>query len=351
MTVSKDWIQIPRPHFDDELSACIAAGDCRRVRELFDQAFWDEYKIFLTWEHLKSALVHEDKPMLKLLVTWGATATEASLAQLWSASGSKYPRYLKLLRQCGVRIPAAAAALPLSEPPAPEADMIAMVPEEWKKVLQALHDAGAEEAMIAGGALRDLFNNRAIKDVDIFLQPRGSENDNKIFLKEVFRKAGLAVAGQSDYSTSYFSDEAALPSAEKGQAFLVHRLGPYATVINYVSESWTVIAGPQKTEYNIIFVGKPGLLAATELIEGFDVGLCRIAYNGAKIITSAGYDSDVQNRRITLLLPNNTSSGHLQRIAKKYPDWELCAKAKKLLAPEPKRGFWLGGSGCNTGMR
>jgi hypothetical protein len=107
MTVPPRPMQIPRPNFDDKLSACIAAGDCQQVRDLFDRAFWDDYKIFLTWEHLKTALKAENKPMLKLLVTWGARPNDEGLAWLWFR---EYRHFIKLLRQCGLPLSDAAIA-------------------------------------------------------------------------------------------------------------------------------------------------------------------------------------------------------------------------------------------------
>ena len=44
------------------------------------------------------------------------------------------------------------------------------------------------------------------------------------------------------------------------------------------------------------------------------------------------YKRDANGRKITLVKENHTTVDHLKRIIKKYPDWELCAESKNLLA-------------------
>jgi hypothetical protein len=61
---------------DGALLAAAESGDCNKARALFDKAFWENRKIVPSWEHLKVALLREDKPMMRLLVTWGAKAPE-----------------------------------------------------------------------------------------------------------------------------------------------------------------------------------------------------------------------------------------------------------------------------------
>src|SRR3569623_1528091 len=46
---------------------------------------------------------------------------------------------------------------------------IADIPERWQTVLRYVQNV-APDAVIAGGALRDLDNGRPVKDIDIFVQ-------------------------------------------------------------------------------------------------------------------------------------------------------------------------------------
>jgi len=206
-------------------------------------------------------------------------------------------------------------------------DMAREIPVEWKRVLQGVQDIGAEEAVIVGGALRDLFNKRAIKDVDIFLKSRGGTEANKRLLREAFSAAMVDLK------------EGALENAP--EKISPPPEAPADSMVQLRIESWTLEAKNSGTVFNFIFVennipgGKDEF--TQRMIDRSDLGLCKIAYNGVNaggeetLIVSDDYKKDAQNKTITLLRQENTSKDHLQRIVKKYPDWTPCPKAKKIL--------------------
>src|SRR5262249_19343650 len=74
--------------------------------------------------------------------------------------------------------------------------LIDRVPDEWKRIVKSFQLRGANEAVIAGGALRDLFNDREIKDVDIFLRSQGNQKRNRRLIAEVFDAAGVEIQEQ-----------------------------------------------------------------------------------------------------------------------------------------------------------
>jgi len=350
--------------WDDDLSECVGRdlerGDCREVRAFFDSHFWSgtmdtgshhRWMTQVTWEHVKLALKAESKPMLKLLVTWGAQVTDEEMARLRAVAKDKYPQYLKLLRQSGLPLSAEAMKdIPYVEPEAAFLNA-GLIPEEWRRVLRVFHDQGAGEAMIAGGALCDLFNGRAINDVDIFLGSRGSEKNNRAFLGDVFNATRLRFTGDCE-APDYYLDEDDLPSPDNSKLSIRHE-GNLGTITGEArAESWAVKVKSRETEYKIVFVDNfkfinkdsghyvPGFFNKEFLMNGFDLGLCQIAYDGKEISRTYAYDNDVKYQQITLRNPNDQSREHLQRIVKKYPDWKLCAESRKLLAPPAKRGFW-----------
>ena len=205
------------------------------------------------------------------------------------------------------------------------------IPAEWRQVLRTFQDKGAKEAVIAGGALRDLFNHKPVKDVDIFIRTQGSQKKNRQMLEEAFRSTRLEITYQQS-GNDYFSGERFPAPKAKNNG-------------RNVAESWTIIAGRDKTEYNIIFV--PELVSPLKLIESFDFGLCQIGYDGKIIFSTNRYNDDVRDKRICFALTdvNDTSAEHLQRIIKKYPDWKLCAESKKILSTpdttSPSRSYRL----------
>jgi hypothetical protein len=102
------------------------------------------------------------------------------------------------------------------------------------------------------------------------------------------------------------------------------------------------VAGPKKTEYNIVFIDKT--LAedlrrkmVSELLRAFDIGLCQIGTDGKKIITTGLYDSDINTKQIEVWHENPCSLEHLQRVIEKYKDYKVGAEAKKILnKPRPR---------------
>jgi len=360
----------PMPAYADALTDSVARGDLAGARAHFDKVLWGDSEQRATWDQLQIAVQRSDVPMARLLVTWGARATEADLAALKKVSPAKYPEYLQTLRRAGHGISpkalresvAEAATLPDSATNLSlEKTVIkafiddgfidyrsALLPKEWRQILHTMQQTGAPEALIGGGALRDLFNKRAIKDVDIFLQSRGNENKNRKFIRQAFQKAGVNIEKQVVARGMYGGDvREELPDPKKS-VFQQHLGSGYRTIrVASNSEAWTVIAGKEKTEYNIVFIDgplgkmlkaaveKPGGSSAAVMIKAFDLGLCQIGFDGAHIVTTEAYQEDVRGKKITLHVDNGTSQQHIARVVKKYPDWALSPEAQKALTPPP----------------
>ncbi|MBI3440838.1 MAG: hypothetical protein HY052_03375 [Proteobacteria bacterium] len=344
---------LPTSELDDALTAAVKSGNCERARELFDRAFWDNHKIVPGWDHLKIALLREDKPMMRLLVTWGAKAPD-SPEQLAGIPADKYARYARILRECGMNaaVVEAAAVAAKTAAPAPvqkvpvavedpvqkslEGLIRSLPTEEWWQVLAAVQNIGAPEAVIAGGALRDKLNGRPVKDVDIFLKTRGDKKQNKQFLERAFAVAGLGIVPTkiAGYRNGYFERG----TTENISDPVVTTMKTSLLTKKKISESWIIMAGPQNTEYNIIFVEggqaqAPPAVFAERLIKDFDFGFCQIAYNGHGLTTTAAFQRDVTNKQIMLNEGKTAAPGHLERLCKKYPDWEVCPESGDLLKP------------------
>jgi hypothetical protein len=368
--------QIPRqkdspfsqPEFSDELSGYVARGNAGMVRKYFDDVLWEKKSERPTWAHLKLAVLREDKAIAKLLVTWGARATEGDLAELQRMDPKKYPDYLKVLRQAGHSMTAEkiSAGNKIAEKAQDRNDSlneeiirsfiddkfvdhrINQIPQEWRKTLHAFHETGAKEAIIAGGALRDTFNKRAVKDVDIFLKSRGSVKKNRKFLKQVFAAAGLRLVGQPVYTGGYGNDMQDLPDPKQGVFIPRRNLGYGGIIPETKSESWVVIAGSGKTEYNIVFMEGPLAEAmgkavmenrtpAKQAISAFDLGLCQIGYDGDAIVTTEKYRKDVAQKLIEIDQDNPSTLNHVERIRKKYDDWKIGSALAKVIQKEEER--------------
>ncbi|MBI1214403.1 MAG: hypothetical protein GC185_01130 [Alphaproteobacteria bacterium] len=363
-----------------EMMALIAQGDVKKLRAHLEESFWKGAPEQPVWDHLLEALKTGKREMVRLLVTYDARPTAQDLEALKAQAGEAYPQYLRLLRQGGLPTSLAAfeeyarqieAGKEAAEKAASERKLreqeeavaraaveqsvkkamkmqVESIPAEWRKVLFEIQSQSASEAVIAGGALRDLFNDRPVKDVDIFLKTRGSERKNRKFLKSVFNAAGLKVQEQVTHNGGYSIKRNAFPDPGTQKFKVVSGSGYGRMESETRAESWKVIAGPEKTEYNVVFMseefaarvnppGSKGPGTMKGIIEAFDFGLCQIATDGESIAETPLYKKDVAEKTITLDKGNSSSKEHLQRIVKKYPDWKLDEGAKKMLAYEPPK--------------
>lgn len=353
---------MPHPQIDATgLLGLVRLGNVDAVRRYFDESLHGREITRPAWPHLRAAVEAYNVPMAKLLVTWGAQATTGELETLIAERGDKAVKDVLCLRLAGVNLhdlPAVTQTveqnnLPAQDQTAPPAAVATpsiadKIPQEWKDVLSAIQQAGAGEALIAGGALRDLANDRPVKDVDIFLADRWM---NKRLIVKAFAAAGLVIHNQM-VSEGYGAVAKKMTRGTKeafNEVTKTMKRDGYGQIFEHKkvkegAEAWTVIAGPGKTEYNIVFIkgemGKDmkrekasGGSAATLLLEQFDIGLCQIAYDGAHVRTLKPFDTDLNNKTLTLVRPNHSSKAHIERVAKKYPDFKLCPNADNLLNP------------------
>lgn len=87
----------------DALTRAILKKDTARARELFDHAFWHQTTFKPDWFHLYQAVERQDRPMVKLLTTYGATWTEDQAKILTVALADKLEGLTGILHAAGIR--------------------------------------------------------------------------------------------------------------------------------------------------------------------------------------------------------------------------------------------------------
>lgn len=171
------------------------------------------------------------------------------------------------------------------------------IPPAWRELIDNLKSVGFFEACIAGGALRDLDNERPVKDLDLFVTDRG-EHTYDMLVKAL--GPGTSIIHRN-YAASYpgFAD---------------------------VAEVWSF------TPHDIRI---PVQVVCTELRHGpqaviarCDFGMSRIAFDGEKVIMHEDYRLDKALKRFTLCRCDDTeqferSFARWQRLREKYPEYVL----------------------------
>lgn len=177
-----------------------------------------------------------------------------------------------------------------------------IVPPEWEE-LRSLVAKACGTTLIVGGALRDLDNGVAVKDIDLFVlvPPLLRESFDPAFYEAALRCCvpGLEVTEQLHTDYCDFRDE--------------------------VFHVTTCRVAGFEYDVQIIFAA---LDTEMEAIERVDFGLCQIGWTGAELIRSEAYDIDKACRQFTLLqCPSDyhrkRSVRRYERFLAKYPDWDF----------------------------
>lgn len=170
------------------------------------------------------------------------------------------------------------------------------IPQAWQDVLRSIQDAGFPEAIIAGGALRDLDHGVEIKDVDIFVKDRGEETYTMLC-------RAFGYEGERVHSAS---------------------LAEYRSANSEIVEVYEFYPG-DAPPYQVIVTGDHGGDFMQHQLDRFDIGLCRVAYNGRRVEYTSPYCHDKALKLLRLISPMNEAQSieRLHRIGNKYPEHKL----------------------------
>jgi hypothetical protein len=186
------------------------------------------------------------------------------------------------------------------------------VPAGWQRALEIIH-MDFPDAVIAGGALRDLILGREIKDIDVFAHANGNYDTpwtsaqlkgcmdhylgpSKISINEAFAKACPAITG-----------------------------------VVCAVEIWARYTLPNPVQ--LILTPFPVTLRSA--VARIDFGLCRVAYDGKTLYRSPEFDYDAENKQFTLYRADNDrqywrSQARWERFQAKYEGWPMDVTAEAL---------------------
>jgi len=164
-------------------------------------------------------------------------------------------------------------------------------------------------AIIAGGAIRDMYHNKPVKDIDIFVpdhSPTGVDVFSPDFWKQQF---GLATSIYSDDYVKPVSDGDDGSCNEKEYINMVWEISSNGVLYNIV------IANIDPTEYVTRF---------------FDVGLCKAYCDGVKIRLTSDFMYDSKHKKLTLVSEdmsqdefNYMMDNHIRKLKIKYHGYSL----------------------------
>lgn len=168
-----------------------------------------------------------------------------------------------------------------------------VIPAEWKKVLHSVQEL-FPQAVIAGGALRDLWHGKPAKDVDIFIpikEDGGLYEDEILSIDPYAEKIAASVYGQAG--------NAATPGFRN--IYVIWRL----TIEGVI--------------YECIFIEDRG----EDVIDVFDLSIAQIAFDGNSVRTTANFNRTIFDKVIRVCNVNRSDrqTKRMERVLSKYPEY------------------------------
>ena len=170
------------------------------------------------------------------------------------------------------------------------------IPLVWQVVFGNVQ-AAAPKAMMAGGCLRDLFAEKPVNDIDIFVPVESLfEAEKAIKLTHPAMTKTIAEAyltHDTDVSSIWY----------------------YQTLLNNLPP------------VNLILVSEERCTLDYQLTR-FDFGICQIGWAGGELLHTEAYSRDVENKTFTLKdRQSDTQYAHSMtrwdRLSRKYPEFTL----------------------------
>jgi hypothetical protein len=169
--------------------------------------------------------------------------------------------------------------------------------KHWSDLLSRIQTI-APDAHVAGGAVRDVLRDsgqgamiESINDIDIFFG-RKLTSSNKECEAERDRAASILNLVNDDFG--YKSDDIWYGRYEGFSDNII-----WGTKRSERHFSKRDVNHGQYTPLNFVWLNE--VLTPEENIARFDFGLCRVAFDGKRIITTPEYEHDVRNGCLTML--------------------------------------------------
>ena len=234
------------------------------------------------------------------------------------------------------------------------------IKDAYKKHCFAANRGGATNAIIAGGAIRDTLNGVWVKDIDIFVDASCAARFEGIIdewsmvgsrASKLFDRYGDAMLWQPTTPKSAPSMSIPYGATQGSTSVYMNNKNGMITFSSLIANAATDIG--EKDDYmnnnrvvevyerydtvdgityplNLIFTECPPVEYVTKY---FDFGICKAWYDGTYVQMHGDYTNDVNNKTITMVLPEehviacygslakgiSSMQEHAERLRYKYP--------------------------------
>lgn len=178
------------------------------------------------------------------------------------------------------------------------------VPSKWTEVLKKIQEV-FPSAVIAGGAIRDLYHNREPKDVDVFIPVTLEEFELKFGTGEMYDMLNGLNPLWHCLAASIYGQSTIPEEHNKGfrEIYSIYQV--------------TVDDMP----YELIFIRKE----EHNIMQDFDINICQCTYDGKRVTLSNNFLEGVLTKTIKVCNVNrkDRQAKRLQRMTDKFPEYKI----------------------------
>jgi hypothetical protein len=198
------------------------------------------------------------------------------------------------------------------------------------RLLTKIQNAGFKSAILAGGAIRDMYHGVAVSDYDIFLWCPDLSNEWGGFktmppyddIDYLAKLVGIK-RNRSPYMSAFTGIISQYKPTTKGDY----------TINEHISSVWDITM--PNADYQLIFVNERPV---DYVLKYFDIGICKTYCDGKKIHFSEDFTTDVTNNTLTICAQDMSKAmfnyiirHHLPRIKRKYPGYRVVVAPHNLV--------------------
>lgn len=205
------------------------------------------------------------------------------------------------------------------------------------QILKLFQIAGFKSAIIAGGAIRDIYHSTEISDYDIFLQHPGAVISEDLLIQtlgQFYKQTNDELYSATDDGSNGYMPSS--KSKKKSRIVEVWNLNRYNLTASYY-DSYNC--------YQFIFLAHDPV---EYVKKHFDIGLCKAYCDGVKIHLSEDFMEDSNNQTLTICAKEMSRSEfdyvldhHLPKLTDKFPGWKVVVAQQNLCHVDENNKYLL----------
>jgi hypothetical protein len=200
--------------------------------------------------------------------------------------------------------------------------------------LHVLHASGFKSAIIAGGAIRDTYHNKPVRDIDLYIwSPETSNEHTTRSIKDVLKQLDASHPTRIEPipapAAPTFYIKSAKSPAHQAPAIIRPSMGTDCgeSIYDTAYISGVIPCTIKGQDFEFIITSINPILYVNDF---FDIGLCKCYSDGHKIQLTSDFIEDSLNKTLTIVGKDMhqchidyTMQNHVPKLQEKYPNYPI----------------------------